>query len=203
MYDMLVKGGVVMVPIGICSVLAFAVIVERLWSLRVQQIIPQQEITHIESLVKRGRITEAREVCQANPSNSSYRRIILSGLEKAGERRQVIKDVVEESGRQEVVHLERFLTLLGTIASITPLLGLLGTVMGMIKVFATISSFGVGDPSVLASGIGESLITTAAGLSVAIPSVIFHRHFNRVIDRHVVSLERSALVVIEQIKSGH
>jgi biopolymer transport protein ExbB len=203
MYDMLVKGGVVMIPIGICSILALAIIIERFWSLRSQQIVPEKEILYIESLVQRGRISEAREVCQANPSNSSYRRIVLSGLDKAGEKRQVIKDVVEESGRQEVVHLERYLTLLGTIASITPLLGLLGTVMGMIKVFATISSFGVGDPSVLASGIGESLITTAAGLSIAIPSVAFHRYFNRVIDRHVVSLERSALIVIEHIKSGH
>ena len=102
-----------------------------------------------------------------------------------------------------MVHLERYLTLLGTIASVTPLLGLLGTVLGMIKVFTVISNIGVGDPSVLASGIGESLITTAAGLTVAIPAIAFHRYFNRLIDRHVMELERSTLLIVEQIKSGH
>ncbi|MBF0358144.1 MAG: MotA/TolQ/ExbB proton channel family protein [Magnetococcales bacterium] len=203
MFDLLIKGGVVMIPIGICSILALAIIIERFWSLRSQQIVPKREIQYIESLVNRGRLNEAIDVCEGNPSNSSYRRIVLSGLDKAGEKRHIIKEVVEEAGRQEVVYLERYLTLLGTIASITPLLGLLGTVLGMIKVFATISAVGVGDPSVLASGIGESLITTAAGLTVAIPTVSFHRYFNRVIDRHVVALERSALVIVEHIKSGH
>ncbi|MBF0453524.1 MAG: MotA/TolQ/ExbB proton channel family protein [Magnetococcales bacterium] len=201
MLEFLSKGGVVMIPIGICSVLALAIVLERLWSLRTNHIIPSQEVQRIEFLVKQGDLEEAKAVCLSY--QSSYGKTLLSGLEKSGERRQLIKEVVEEAGRQEVVHLERFLTLLGTIASITPLLGLLGTVLGMIKVFTVISSVGVGDPSVLASGIGESLISTASGLSVAIPSVAFHRYFNRVIDRHVVALERAALVVVEMIKSGN
>jgi biopolymer transport protein ExbB len=203
MFELLTKGGVVMIPIGICSIVALAIIIERFWSLRSQQIIPKQEIKRIEFLVTQGKLNEAIEACQFNSGNSSYRKIILSGLDNAGEKRHIIKEVVEEAGRQEVVYLERYLTMLGTIASITPLLGLLGTVLGMIKVFTTISSVGVGDPSVLASGIGESLITTAAGLTVAIPTVSFHRYFNRLIDRHVVALERSALIVIDHIKSGH
>ncbi len=192
-----------MIPIGLCSVVALAIIIERFWSLRTQRIVPTKEIQRIEFLVAQGKLSEAREACQFNTGNSSYRKIVLSGLDKAGEKRHIIKEVVEEAGRQEVVYLERYLTMLGTIASITPLLGLLGTVLGMIKVFTTISSVGVGDPSVLASGIGESLLTTAAGLSVAIPTVAFHRYFNRLIDRHVAALEHSALVIIEQIKSGH
>ena len=203
MFELLTKGGVVMIPIGICSIVALAIIIERFWSLRSQLIIPKQEIKRIEFLVTQGKLNEAIEACQFNSGNSSYRKIILSGLDNAGEKRHIIKEVVEEAGRQEVVYLERYLTMLGTIASITPLLGLLGTVLGMIKVFTTISSVGVGDPSVLASGIGESLITTAAGLTVAIPTVSFHRYFNRLIDRHVVALERSALIVIDHIKSGH
>jgi biopolymer transport protein ExbB len=202
MFELLVKGGVVMIPIGLCSILALAIVIERLWSLRSQQIVPLHEIRQIESLVAENKLPEAMAACRFN-NNSSYCRIVLSGLENAGERRSIIKELVEESGRQEVVYLERYLTLLGTIASITPLLGLLGTVLGMIKVFTTISSVGVGDPSVLASGIGESLITTAAGLTVAIPAVSFHRYFDRVIDRRVVNLERLALVIVEQIKSGH
>lgn len=201
MLELLARGGVVMIPIGFCSILALAIIIERLWSLRIGNIIPNHEVRSIENLVENGRLSEAMDL--SSRYRSSYGKTVLRGLEKAGERRQIIKEVVEEAGRHEVVHLERYLTLLGTIASITPLLGLLGTVLGMIKVFAVISSVGVGDPSVLAHGIGESLITTAAGLSIAIPAVAFHRYFNRVIDRHVVELERAALVVVEHIKSGN
>ncbi|MBF0447129.1 MAG: MotA/TolQ/ExbB proton channel family protein [Magnetococcales bacterium] len=202
MLELLSKGGVLMIPIGLCSVLVVAIVIERLWSLRFSQIIPKHALKNVESLVSRGELAAAKEACLAN-RDSSYGRIVLTGLEKAGERRQIIKEVVEEAGRQEVVTLERYLTLLGTIASIAPLLGLLGTVLGMIKVFTVISSVGVGDPSVLASGIGEALITTASGLTVAIPAVAFHRYFNRLIDQHVVALERSTLVIIDQIKSGN
>ncbi len=202
MFELLAKGGVIMIPIGFCSVLSLAIVIERFWSLRRQQIIPAQEVKRVETLVKKGRLSEASKICQVQPS-SSYARTVLCGLEQAGKRRSILKEGIEEAGRQEVIIMERYLTLLGTIASITPLLGLLGTVLGMIKVFTVISSVGVGDPSILASGIGEALITTAAGLSVAIPALVFHRYFNRLIDRYVIDLERSALIVIDLIKSEH
>ena len=201
MLELLAKGGVVMIPIGLCSVAALAIILERLWSLRRGQVIPPQAVYRIEEWVLRGEIDRAREACES--SDSSYAKSLLSGLNRAGERRRVIKEAVEEAGRQEIIHLERYLTLLGTIVSISPLLGLLGTVLGMIKVFTIISTVGVGDPGVLANGIGEALITTAAGLSVAIPALVCHRYFHRVIDRYSAELERFALAVVEHIKSGH
>jgi biopolymer transport protein ExbB len=100
-------------------------------------------------------------------------------------------------GRQVVHELERYLNTLGTIASIAPLLGLLGTVIGMIKVFAAIMTAGVGNPTVLAGGISEALITTAAGLSVAIPSLMFHRYFGGKVDRLVIKMEEQALKMVE------
>jgi len=108
---------------------------------------------------------------------------------------------VGECGRIEVIHLERYLTLLGTIAAVAPLLGLLGTVTGMIDVFSVISVQGVGDPGALAGGISEALYTTVGGLTVAIPSLAFHRYFHRVIDRHVAELEQFTMTVVEHIKS--
>lgn len=195
------KGGVVMIPIGLCSVLALAIILERLWSLREGQILPRGVVDRIEALVRKGDLDGAKSLCEG--ARSSYARIIHAGLHNAGHRRAIIKELVEEAGRQEVVHLERYLNLLGTIASISPLLGLLGTVFGMIDLFSVITSGGVGNPALLAGGISEALITTAAGLVVAIPALAFHRYFEGLIDRYVVELERFTLVVVEQIKSGH
>lgn len=202
MWDLFIKGGVVMIPIGMGSVLALAIILERLWSLRVSQVLPRPLMNRVEALVRKGELDAAIHLCEG--SDSSYARIVGVGLKNAGLRRPIIKESVEEAGRQEVVHLERYLNVLGIIASISPLLGLLGTVFGMIDIFAVITHGGaLGDPTVLAGGISEALITTAAGLVVAIPAVVFHRHFEGVIDHYVVDLERFALVVVEQIKSGH
>ncbi|HKL77719.1 MAG TPA: MotA/TolQ/ExbB proton channel family protein, partial [Gammaproteobacteria bacterium] len=114
--------------------------------------------------------------------------------------REVIKESVEETGRHVVTDMSRYLTLLGTIAAVSPLLGLLGTVVGMIKVFAVITSQGVGDPSVLAGGISEALLTTAFGMSIAIPAIALHRYFNAKLDRLVVDMEQSALRVVEIIQ---
>ncbi len=200
MLELLAKGGIIMIPIGLCSVAAMAIIIERFWALRRSRVIPRDAVNQIETWVKKREIAKAMDACRAR--DSSYAKILLSGLSRAGQDRRDIKEAVEEAGRQEVVHLERYLTMLGTIAAVTPLLGLLGTVLGMIKVFSIISTVGVGDPGVLASGIGEALITTAAGLSVAIPALAFHRFFNRVVDRHIVELERFSLVIVEQIQAG-
>jgi biopolymer transport protein ExbB len=123
--------------------------------------------------------------------------ILASGLVNKHHGREMMKTSIEETGRQVVHELERFLNPLGTIASITPLLGLLGTVVGMIKVFAAIMIHGVGDPGILAGGISEALLTTAAGLTVAIPSLIFHRYFERLIDDYVLKMEEEALKLID------
>ncbi|MBF0588854.1 MAG: MotA/TolQ/ExbB proton channel family protein [Magnetococcales bacterium] len=201
MMDLFIKGGVLMYPIGFCSVVTVAIGLERFWALQRNRIIPSREVRDIETLVDSGKIMPALERCRA--SGSAYAQIVASVLQNVGERRGVIKEAVQEVGREEVVHMEQYLTFLGTIALIAPLLGLLGTVLGMIKVFTVISGQGVGDPAVLASGISEALMTTAAGLSVAIPSLILHRHFERRVDQFAVELEQSALRIVENIKSGN
>ena len=119
--------------------------------------------------------------------------MLAAGLINRNQSRDLIRESIEESGRFVVHELERFLNTLGTISTIAPLLGLLGTVIGMIKVFTAITTVGVGDPATLAGGISEALITTAAGLSVAIPAVIFHRHLKRKIDELVVAMEQEAI----------
>jgi len=124
-------------------------------------------------------------------------RILAAGLVNRRHQREVMKESIEEVGRHVAHELERFLNTLGTIASITPLLGLLGTVIGMIKVFAVITTQGVGDPAVLAEGISEALITTAAGLTVAIPSLMFHRFFRGRVDGLIVSMEQEAIKMVE------
>ncbi|WP_428355107.1 MotA/TolQ/ExbB proton channel family protein [Methyloprofundus sp.] len=126
--------------------------------------------------------------------------ILATGLMSRSMGREVMKESIAESGRQVAHKLERFLNTLGTIATIAPLLGLLGTVLGMIKVFsAIVSNHGVGDPSVLAGGISEALITTAAGLAVAIPCVIFHRYFDGLVDSYVIGMEEESIKLIEVI----
>ncbi|MBF0620914.1 MAG: MotA/TolQ/ExbB proton channel family protein [Magnetococcales bacterium] len=201
MLELLTRGGVMMIPIGLCSVMALAIVLERFWTLRRNRVIPPRAIQQVELMVRHGDLNGAQSYCRK--SRTAFGAIVLSGLKNAGERRGVIKEGLEEAGRQEIIQLERYLNFLGTIAQITPLLGLLGTVIGMITVFSVVSDVGVGNPTVLAGGISEALTTTAAGLFVAIPSLALYRYFNRVIDRYVVELEQFALMIVEHIKSGH
>jgi len=132
-------------------------------------------------------------------TNSPLGAVLAAGLVNRKYGREMMRVSLEEAGRQVVNELERFLNTLGTIASITPLLGLLGTVVGMIKVFALITSSGVGDPSVLAGGISEALITTAAGLAVAIPSLMFYRFFEGRVVYLVLRMEEEALRLVDVI----
>jgi biopolymer transport protein ExbB len=187
-----------MVPIIACSVAAMAIILERLWSLRSRRVVPSDLAVqvwhwHQQNRLDRQRIAELRD-------SSPLGRIMAAGLVNRGHSREVMKEAIGEVGRQVVSELERYLNTLGTIASIAPLLGLLGTVIGMIKVFTVITSAGVGDPGVLAGGISEALITTAAGLSVAIPSLIFHRYFVGRVDRLAIGMEEQALKLVEIIQ---
>lgn len=184
-----------MLPIIACSVLATAIIAERLWVLRRRRVIPKHLVAQIWHSSRQGRLTSAE--ITALRQGSPLGRILAAGLLNRHHSREVMKESIEEVGRQVVLELQRYLTTLGTIASIAPLLGLLGTVVGMIKVFSAIVESGVGNPAVLANGISEALITTAAGLSVAIPSLIFHRYFNSQIDALVLGMEEQALKMVE------
>ena len=184
-----------MLPIIFCSIGAMAIIAERFWTLQRKKILPPQLVPHVWKLINQNKLDEPtlRQVKQSSPLGA----ILASGLVNRDHGREMMKTSIEETGRQVVHELEQFLNSLGTIASVTPLLGLLGTVVGMIKVFSAIMIHGVGDPGILAGGISEALITTAAGLTVAIPSLIFHRYFERLVDEYVLNMEEEALKMID------
>jgi biopolymer transport protein ExbB len=196
-YELFQSGGLLMWPILACSVAAGAIVCERFWALSKRAVTPNQLLIQIQQLLERRDIDNAkiRYIGQSSPLG----KILAAGLINMNHGREVMKDAIEEAGRHVAHDLERYLNTLGTIAAITPLLGLLGTVIGMIKVFSAITSYGVGDPTVLAGGISEALITTAAGLSVGIPSLIFHRYFRGKVNTLTINMEQEAIRLVEVI----
>jgi len=194
-FELVQAGGWLMLPILMCSVIAAAIIVERLWTLRQKKVIPAKLLTGIWKLLNNDALTDKHIVEIEN--GSPLGRVLAAGLINRHLSRDLIRESIEENGRHVVHEMERFMNTLGTISTITPLLGLLGTVIGMIRVFTAITVIGIGDPTQLAGGISEALITTAAGLSVAIPSLIFHRHLKRKIDELVVAMEQEAMKLVE------
>nr|VFK61571.1 MAG: biopolymer transport protein ExbB [Candidatus Kentron sp. TUN] len=195
MFELVKAGGLIMLPILLCSVVATAIIAERFWSLQRKRIVPDNLVVEVWKWAKKGGLDEER--IHLLRQSSPLGRILAAGLVNRQHSREIMKEGIEEAGRHVVHNLEQYLNTLGTIAAIAPLLGLLGTVIGMIKVFAVITVQGIGDPGVLASGISEALITTAAGLTVAIPSLIFYRYFRGKIDGLVVTMEQEALKMVE------
>lgn len=200
MLEIILAGGWLMAPILLCSTLAAAIIIERFWTLRGTQVVPaglgaQVRDWAARNELDRDRIGELR-------SGSALGRVLAAALLNRDRSREIIKEAVEDTGRHVVHELERFLNTLGTIAGITPLLGLLGTVIGMIRVFSAIMLHGVGNANELAGGISEALITTAAGLTVAIPSYFFYRYFQGRVAEYVVSMEEQAFWLIEAIERG-
>lgn len=195
MFELIKNGGWLMWPIILCSIGAMGIIGERFWSLQRKKILPAELVPSIWQLHRSNRLDDValRRIKISSPLGA----VLSAGLANSGHGREIMKVSIEEAGRQVVHDLERYLNTLGTIASVTPLLGLLGTVVGMIKVFSAIMVHGVGDPGVLAGGISEALITTAAGLTVAIPSLIFHRFFERLVDEYVVKMEEESLRLID------
>lgn len=190
-----------MVPIILCSILALTIIAERLWALRRSQVVPNGVGEQVEQWAVRHEL-DRRHIEQLR-SGSALGRVLAAALINRHRPRELIKEAVEDTGRHVVYRLERFLNTLGTIAGISPLLGLLGTVIGMIKVFSTILEQGVGNANVLAGGISEALITTAAGLTVAIPSFFFYRYFKGRVEEYVVSMEEQAINLIEAIERSN
>jgi biopolymer transport protein ExbB len=196
-FELVKSGGWLMLPIIACSIVALGIVIGRFWSLQRKKVMPDYLMKQILQLHKESKLNLA-DLGKLKGS-SPLGRILAAGLVNRNHDKVVMKEAIEEVGRQVVHELERYLNTLGTIASISPLLGLLGTVIGMIKVFSVIVTAGVGDPGVLAGGISEALITTAAGLSVAIPSLMFHRYFSGLIDKLVIGMEGQALKMVEVI----
>jgi biopolymer transport protein ExbB len=198
-FDLISKGGVVMYPIILCSIIALGVFLERLWVLRRKNIIPGEFIRDVEEQVKNQKISEAIFLCQDDPS--SIAKIFLAGLKNAGRGMWLVKEAIEEMGGREGVILEKHVGILSTIANLTPLLGLLGTVSGMIKTFNVISLQGVGNPALLAGGISEALITTATGLCVAIPTLVCYRILKDKAEALIFEMEENSLKIIEIIEN--
>ena len=195
MFEIIKSGGWMMLPIILCSIGAMAIIAERFWSLQRKKILPPELVPQVWKLYRENKLDDVtlRRLKASSPLGC----ILASGLANSHHGRKFMKECIEETGRKVAHDLERYLNALGTIAAVGPLLGLLGTVFGMIEIFSSLMQHGSGDPSVLAGGISVALITTAAGLTVAIPSLIFHRYFERLVDEYVVSMEEEALKLID------
>ncbi|MFT7688015.1 MAG: biopolymer transport protein ExbB [Candidatus Azotimanducaceae bacterium] len=199
MFELVQAGGLLMFPILLCSIIAAAICVERFWTLRTNQIIPANLLAQVWNTIKNNEMDnkKLRELKTGSPLGQ----ILAAGISNHRRGREQMKEAIEEVASHVVHEMERYLNTLGTVAAITPLLGLLGTVIGMIKVFTAIRLEGAGNAAVLAGGISEALITTAAGLTIAIPSLFFHRFFQRKVDELVVGMEQEALKLVEVLNS--
>lgn len=197
MFDIIVSGGWLMVPILLCSIIVIAITAERYWTLNPAKIAPRHLLAQVWGWIKNNQVdaTKLRELKQS----SMLGQILAAGLSNSKNGRDVMKDSIQEAANQVIHELERYISVLGTIANIAPLLGLLGTVIGMIQVFNAIMIQGTGNTEVLAGGISVALITTAAGLIVAIPAMIFHRFFLRRIDSIVVAMEEEAIKLVDAL----
>ena len=195
MFELVQAGGWLMVPILLCSVISAAICVERFWTLRATQIVPKNLLVQVWNWIRSNEMDnkKLRELRAGSPLGQ----ILAAGISNHKRGREQMKESIEEVAGHVVHEMERYLNTLGTVAAVTPLLGLLGTVIGMIKVFTAIKLEGTGNAAVLAGGISEALITTAAGLSVAIPSLFFFRFFQRRVDELVITMGQEALKLVE------
>ena len=199
MLELLTSGGWVMVPLLILAVLATAISLERLWTLRRSEVMPNGIVQDIENW-SRGKTLDSTEI-QRLKLNSPLGELLAAALSVRHRPRHIIKERIEDVGRHVSFDLNRFLPTLGSIASISPLLGLLGTVIGMIQMFLTILTTGVGDANQLAGGIGQALISTASGLIVAIPALMLHRYFRGKVAGYLIEMEKIAMNVLDVLEA--
>jgi biopolymer transport protein ExbB len=191
MWEIVKGGGPFMVPIILCSIISAGILFERLWTLQRKRVLPQELIKRVTELSDKNQVTP--KVIEALEKNSPLGRVLAAALANRDRGRDIMMERVEDTGRHVIHELERFLNSLGTIASIAPLLGLLGTVTGIIRAFNAVMLGGMGDPRLLAGGISEALITTAGGLAVAIPSFIAYRYLRGKVEGIVVDMEKIAV----------
>ena len=194
MFEILKAGGWLIVPIMLCSVLSITIVVERFWSLQKSKIMPRHLVAQILSWHKNNELT--LENIRALRAGSPLGRMLAAGLTSRVPNHAFMKQGIEDAGRHEVHELERYLNSLGTVAAITPLLGLLGSVLGLMDVFTSMTSQGIGNPQALGAGISQIMIATAAGLVVAIPSLTFYRYFQRRVDELAIAMEQQALLLL-------
>jgi biopolymer transport protein ExbB len=200
MWEFVRAGGPLMWPIILCSIAAAAIVLERLWTLQDRRVLPRELTQKVWQLIESNQVND--KVIQALEQNSPLGRVLAAGLQNRHRPREVIMERLEDTGRHVIHELERFLNTLGTIAAITPLLGLLGTVTGIIKAFNAIQAGGMGDPRALSGGIAEALITTAAGLVVAIPALFAYRSLRSKVDGIVIAMEKDAIRLADAVEAA-
>lgn len=200
MLELIKAGGWVMLPIILLSVLALAIILERFWTLRRREVLPPGLGEEVREWA-RGRNLDPKHI-DVLRRNSPLGELLAAGLDVRHRPREIIKERIEDVGRHVAYRLERFLNALGTIAAVGPLLGLLGTVFGMIEMFLDILTSGVGDANRLAGGIGQALITTAAGLCLAIPALMFHRYLRGRVTGYIIDMEKQAIALLDALDEG-
>ncbi len=192
------KGGIVMYFLLFGSIIAMSVVIEKLYSLRRKKIIIPEIVNLIENIKSRKDIELALSLCKKH--EGPFANIVLTGLENMESDKDELKDELSDSGRQEAYKIGRGLGVLETIAGISPLLGLLGTVIGILKVFNVIQKMGVGQAQSMAGGISEALITTIAGLAIAIPAVVAYNYFSEKTDTLVLEMEKYSSILIKKLR---
>jgi len=197
MVEFVKAGGWLMMPIILSAIIAMGIILERFWTLQEKRVIPEDLTSKVWGWVKKDQLDQNQ--IQSLHQGSALGQILAAGLINRDRKRAIMKDSIEDTGRHVVHELERYLDTLGTVAAISPLLGLLGTVIGMVEVFSEITTGGIGNPTVLAGGIAKALFTTAAGLSVAIPALIGYRYYRGRVDTLVVNMEKEAIKLVEAL----
>src|SRR5271170_4978213 len=200
MWEIVRAGGPLMWPIILCSITAAAIVLERLWTLQDKRVLPQELPQRVWQLIESNQIND--KVILALEHNSPLGRLLATGLENRHRPREVLMERLEDTGRHVVHELERYLNTLGTIAGVSPLLGLLGTVTGIIKAFNAINAGGGGDPRMLSGGIAEALVATAAGLCVAIPSLFAYRYLRGRVERIVVEMEKDSVRLADAVEQA-
>jgi biopolymer transport protein ExbB len=200
MWEIVRAGGWMMGPIILASIIAVAITLERLWTLQDRRVLPADLTRRVWDLVDNNLVTD--QVIAALQQNSPLGKVLAAGLANRHRSREALMERLEDTGRHVVHELERFLNTLGTIAGVSPLLGLLGTVGGIIKAFNAINEGGVGDPRMLSGGIAQALVTTAAGLCVAIPSLIAYRYLRGRVDRIVIEIEKDAIQLADALEAA-
>ncbi|MDE3739584.1 MULTISPECIES: MotA/TolQ/ExbB proton channel family protein [Pseudomonas] len=198
MWELVKAGGWMMLPIILCSIAATAIVAERLWTLRLSRVSPPHLLGQVWRQIKDKQLNsqKLKELRASSPLGE----VLAAGLANSKHGREIMKECIEEAASRVIHELERYLNALGTIAAMAPLLGLLGTVFGMIEIFGGFMENGMANAPVLAGGIAKALVTTAAGLIVAIPAVFFHRYLLRRVDELVVAMEQEAIKLVEVVQ---
>ncbi len=199
MLELVKAGGWPMIPLLLLAIVALAIVVERFWTLRRKEIMPPGLGEEVRTWAVRGQLEPAH--IDSLRRNSPLGELLAAALDVRNRPRDQIRERIEDTGRHVVHRMEKFLNALGSIASAGPLLGLLGTVVGMIQMFLGIQDSGVGDVNQLAGGIGKALVCAATGMIVAIPALMAHRYFRGRINGYVIDMEKEASALLDALEA--